>query len=153
MTEFERFTDVGLEIKTVFNEIKNIITQDKTFEVVNETLGEDEEGRHYRSLHAKMSGKKQLKIQNIEIERLARGLVGAQREVIVIIRGEPEDFTIEIAAGKMTENFVASAITGAVIAGPIGLILPGVSVVFARKYEMDLKNKIVKAINTLTSIQ
>ncbi|MFW9917749.1 MAG: hypothetical protein ACFFGZ_19270 [Candidatus Thorarchaeota archaeon] len=146
MTQTISFKDLDLDLPLILGEAKRIVLQDQNLEIAEESTGMDHEGNDFISFRAKTIAKKSTMEK---VTQVARTLLGGQRDVIVVLRGKKEDFTIEIAAGKMAENLLASGLTGIVLIGPLGVVLAPASFGFSYKYERDLKNKLEVAVETL----
>jgi hypothetical protein len=149
LTETLNFTNLNLNLPLVLDEIKNIV-QAGGLEIQEESSGTDKEGHPFLSLHAQLPDSQSTMEK---VKKVARAVFGAQRDLIVVIRGDPQAFTVELAMGKMTENILASGLTGLVLLGPLGLVLSPTSFGFAVKYEKDLAGKIATAIETLARAQ
>lgn len=149
MTETLQFTAPNLDLQMILNEIKTIVGETH-LEIMEESAGTDKDGNNFLSLHAQLPKSK----STLEkVKKAARAILGGQRDLIVVLRGDVQDFVVEIAMGKMVENVLASGLAGLVLLGPLGLALSPASFVVAVKYEKDLATKIKTAIDTLVRAQ
>ncbi len=146
MTQTIAFKDLGLDLTVILDEAKRIVLQDQHLEIAEESEGTDQDGNDFISFRAKAIAKK---TTMEKVTQVARALLGGQRDVIVVLRGAIEDFTIEVAVGKMAENLLASGLTGLVLLGPLGVALAPASFGFSYKYERELMGKLEVAVETL----
>jgi hypothetical protein len=68
---------------------------------------------------------------------LWRKAVGASRAFNVLIKGNPNDFSVELSTGEWSSNLTAAGI-GAVLTGGATLLISGVAASWSKKIEGDL---------------
>ena len=87
---------------------------------------------------------------------VARIILGATRDVSLVIAGEPNAFAVTLSVGAWGKNLAISGATGFVVASavaapaaPVGAIAAAGSYVTAKRFEGDFWNKINDEIDKL----
>lgn len=139
MTKVHIFKDTAFELEKLYQRVKDKLLQDK-FKITSEVQTD-----HVHHLRAEKTGVKEI-------------IIGAVRDVELIIAGEPKSFAVIISAGAWGANIVTSGTTGYVVTtlleGPAaiyGSLAAMGSYVRAVAYENDLwfiVNREVKSLET-----
>lgn len=124
-----RYKDLGTNLDTLFEDIKNELQQDKDLTIAVENNGVIN-GVPFKSITAARA-------------TVPRVITGTLREVTVTIAGVPDDWLLELHTGAWFGNMLLPGTGGFLIAGPFGAAAgAGASAVLAMDYGRKLKNKI-----------
>ena len=124
-----RYKDADTDLDALYNSIVAELQNTKELNIVNELKGEAN-GRPFWSVIAVRSS-------------VPRAFIGALREVVVTITGEPNDFIVEAHTGAWFNNLTMPGLGGLLIAGPLGGIgAAGASAIVAVDYQRKLSGKV-----------
>jgi hypothetical protein len=145
MTNVGTFEGRNVDLKKLYGNVKNMLIAEKF------GITRDEVTENSYHLKANKTG-------------VARIIVGATRNVELVIAGEPNAFAVTLSVGAWGKNLATSAGAGAgaglatgyvvasLVAAPavvVGTVAAAGSYVTARKFEGDLWNKITDEVNRL----
>lgn len=138
MTKVQIFKDKNIDLGVLYERLKAIVLADK-FRI---TRDETTENVHH------------LRAEKTEIKKI---IIGAVRDIELIIAGEPDAFAIILSVGAWGKNLVFSGTVGYIVAavaeGPAvafgGLAAAG-SYIRAYTYEQDFWSEILKEVEKLS---
>jgi len=137
MTKVGSFEGRSVDLKTLYGNVKKMLMAEK-FGVTR-----DETTDNSYHLKANKTG-------------VARIIVGATRNVELVIAGEPDAFAVTLSVGAWGKNLAFSGAAGYIIASAVaapavavGTVAAAGSYITARKFEGDFWNKITEEINKL----
>jgi hypothetical protein len=133
MPYVKRYKDLNTDLKAVYDDIKHELQTGKELNVVKEQDG-TVNGVPFKSIFAVR-------------ESVPKALTGTLREVTVTVTGTADDWLLEVHTGAWFNNLITPGTGGLIVAGPLGgLAASGTAVIYAVKYERDLKNRIKEIV-------
>ena len=146
MTKVGSFEERNVDLKKLYGNVKNMLTAE------NFRITRDEATENSYHLKANKAG-------------VTRIIVGATRNVELVIAGEPNAFAVTLSVGAWGKNLATSAGAGAgaglatgyvvasLVAAPavaVGTVAAAGSYITAKKFEGDFWNKITAEVNKLS---
>jgi len=138
MTKVGSFEGRNVDLKKLYGNVKNMLMAEK-FRITKDEATEN--SYHFRGVKT----------------GVARIILGATRDVSLVIAGEPNAFAVTLSVGSWGKNLAISGAAGYVVASavaapaaPVGAIAAAGSYITAKKFEGDFWNKITAEINKLS---
>ncbi len=138
MTKISTFEGKNVDLKTLYDNVKGMVLNEKF------NITKDEATENSYHLRAIKTG-------------VARIIIGATRDIEVIVAGEPDAFAVCVMVGAWGKNIAFSTATGYIVAtaaaGPAiaaGAIAAAGSFVSAKTFEENFFNKITDEIEKLS---
>jgi hypothetical protein len=139
MTKTQTFQNKNMDLKTLYENIKEILVNEK-FRIIKDEITE--------SVY-------HLKAEKTGIKRI---IIGALRNLELVIAGDPNTFAITLSVGAWGKNLAFSSTIGYVVASvggglPLayGTIAASGSYLMARTFEGDFWTKILREIDRLSN--
>jgi hypothetical protein len=129
----KRYRDLGTDLEAVYDDIKYELQTGKELNIVKEQDG-TVNGVPFKSIFAVR-------------ESVPKALTGTLREATVTMTGVADDWLLEVHTGAWFNNMITPATGGLIVAGPLGgIAASGTAVIYAVKFERDIKNRIKEIV-------
>jgi len=134
MAKIAKFEDRNVDLSSLFNRVREMLIQEK-FRVTKEDA--TEYAYHLKGMKTGVT----------------RIIIGATRDIEIVIAGEPDSFAVAVMVGAWGKNIAISTVTGYVVASAVaapafaaGTIAAAGSYITAKRFEQDFFDDILKEI-------
>lgn len=111
-----------------------------------------EESLQSDKFHTQMVSTPQGNVIQAKKEDLVRSLLTATRAITVLVKGEPNDFVIEVGIGKWIQNLAVTAVE-TVITGGLFLLINIPEMIWNFDVENQIVNKITRIVETKPAME